>query len=121
AAEFELRSDGTGTLTWKPGGRATESLEETMVIPVRVLEVDPPRYFAFRWTHPADEQPTPANSLLVEFILTAEGDTTRLSVVESGFGEIEREVSDELDGHDDGWQVHLERLRRHLTEQLAAP
>src|SRR5262249_7367941 len=60
-------------------------------------------------------------SLLVEFILTAEGDTTRLSVVESGFGEIEREVSDELDGHDDGWQVHLERLRRHLTEQLAAP
>jgi len=120
AAEFELRPDGTGSLTWNPGGRATESLEETIVIPVRVLDVDPPRYFAFRWTHPAGEEPTPANSLLVEFTLTAEGDATKLSVVESGFSEVGSRVSEDLDGHDKGWQVHLEGLRRYLTERLAA-
>jgi uncharacterized protein YndB with AHSA1/START domain len=120
AAEFEVRPDGTGSLTWKPGGRATEELEETLVIPVRVLEVDPPRYFAFRWTHPADEDPTPMNSLLVEFTLTPEGNATRLSVVESGFEEIERDARNQAEGHDSGWKIHLGRLRDHLQQELAA-
>jgi uncharacterized protein YndB with AHSA1/START domain len=120
AAEFELRPDGSGSLTWKPGGRATSDLEETMVTPVRILEIDPPRYFAFRWTHPVDEDPTPANSLLVEFTLTSEGDATRLSVVESGFEEIDRDTAaTEAEGHESGWTAHLENLRRHVTEQLA--
>ena len=120
AAEFDLRPDGTGSLTWKPGGRATSELEETMVTPVRILEIDPPRYFAFRWTHPADQDPTPANSLLVEFTLTPEGDATRLSVVESGFEEIDRETAaSEADGHARGWPEHLERLRDHVERVLA--
>ena len=120
AAEFELRPDGTGSMTWKPGGRATEVLEEPVVIPVRVLEIDPPHYFAFRWTHPADEDPTPANSLLVEFTLTPEGEATRLTLVESGFEEIEREADTEAEGHESGWKVHLERLRQHVERELAA-
>lgn len=116
AAELDLRPDGTGSLTWKPGGKATADLDQTVVIPVRVIEIDPPRYFAYRWTHPADEEPTPANSLLVEFTLTPEGDATRLSVIESGFQELERESESELDGHDEGWQIHLERLRQHAVQ-----
>jgi uncharacterized protein YndB with AHSA1/START domain len=120
AAEFDLRPDGTGSLTWKPGGRATSELEETMVTSVRILEIDPPRYFAFRWTHPADEDPTPSNSLLVEFTLAPEGDATRLSVVESGFGEIDRDTAEsEADGHAKGWPEHLERLRDHVEQLLA--
>jgi uncharacterized protein YndB with AHSA1/START domain len=100
-------------LTWHPGGRATDDLNETMVIPVQVMEVDPPRYFSFRWTHPEDAEPTATNSLLVEFTLTPEGDTTRLSVVESGFQEVERETDAEMDGHAEGWKAHLESLRRY--------
>jgi uncharacterized protein YndB with AHSA1/START domain len=119
AAELDLRPDGTGTLTWRPGGKATDELEETMVIPLRVIEVDPPRYFAYRWTHPADEEPTPANSLLVEFTLTPEGDATRLSVVESGFNQVQRETDRELEGHEEGWRVHIERLRQHVTQRSA--
>jgi uncharacterized protein YndB with AHSA1/START domain len=119
AAEFDLRADGTGTLTWRPGGHATAALEEPMVIPVRVQEVDPPRYFSYRWTHPADEEPTPANSLLVEFTLTPEGDTTRLSVIESGFQEIERDTDAEIEGHAEGWEVHLGRLREHMARESA--
>ena len=113
AAQFDLQPGGAGSLTWHPGGRATDDLNETMVIPVQVMEVDPPRYFSFRWTHPGDAEPTATNSLLVEFTLTPEGDTTRLSVVESGFQEVERETDAEMDGHAEGWKVHLESLRRY--------
>jgi uncharacterized protein YndB with AHSA1/START domain len=121
AAEFELRPDGTGSMTWRPGGRASSDLDETLVTPVRILEIDPPRYFAFRWTHPADEDPTPENSLLVEFTLTPEDDATRLTVVESGFEKIKRETAaSEADGHANGWPGHLERLRDHVQERLAA-
>jgi uncharacterized protein YndB with AHSA1/START domain len=117
AAELDLRPDGNGTLTWKPGGNATEELDEPLVIPMRVETVDPPRYFSYRWAHPQDSEPTPANSLLVEFTLTPEGDATRLSVVESGFQEIERDTDAELEGHAKGWKVHLERLRQHVAQE----
>ena len=41
--------------------------------PVVVEAVDPPTRFAFRWNHPADEEPVAANSLLVEFTLVGDG------------------------------------------------
>ena len=36
--------------------------------PVVVEAVEPPIRFSFRWNHPAGEEPTPSNSLLVEFL-----------------------------------------------------
>jgi uncharacterized protein YndB with AHSA1/START domain len=118
-AELDLRPGGTGTLTWRPGGNATQPIEEPLAIPVQVQEVDPPRYFSYRWTHPADAEATPVNSLLVEFTLTPEGDATRLSVTESGFQEIERDTEGEVEGHAEGWTVHLERLREHAVRESA--
>jgi uncharacterized protein YndB with AHSA1/START domain len=119
-AEFDLQPGGTGSLTWHPGGKGTSDLKETMVVPVQVEEVDPPRYFSFRWTHPVDSEATPANSLLVEFTLTPQGDATRLSVVESGFAEIERDTDSELEGHEEGWKAHLEGLREYAVGQTAS-
>src|SRR5579862_9137921 len=53
--------------------------------PVVVEVVDPPTRFSFRWNHPPEEEPVAGNSILVEFILSSEGDErTRLRVVESG-------------------------------------
>jgi uncharacterized protein YndB with AHSA1/START domain len=118
-AELELRPGGVGTITWKPGGRATGELKEALSVPVKIEEVDPPHYFSYRWTHPADAEATPANSLLVEFKLSPEGDFTRLSVVESGFREIERDTTEEIEGHSEGWKVHLESLREHATREAA--
>ncbi len=119
-AEFDLRPGGAGSLTWHPGGRATEDLTEAMVIPVQVIEVDPPRHFSFRWTHPEGTETTEGNSLLVEFTLTPEGDTTRLSVVESGFQDVDRDTDAQMQGHGDGWKVHLESLRRYATGKATA-
>jgi len=36
--------------------------------------VDPPTRFSFRWNHPRGEEPVAGNSMLVEFMLTPEGD-----------------------------------------------
>lgn len=115
AVEFDLHPGGTGTMTWKPGGRATEELDAPIEIPLQIEKVDPPRYFAFRWTHPSGVEATTANSLLVEFTLVPEGDGTRLSVIESGFAEIERDTESEMEAHDHGWEIHIESLRRYAV------
>src|SRR5690349_15045165 len=59
--------------------------EEYGEFPVRVEKMEPPTYLAYRWASAyAGEEPTEGNSTLVEFTLTAEGEGTRLRVVESG-------------------------------------
>ena len=76
--------------------------------PVRVEKVDPPKYLAYRWMSAfPGESLRAANSTLVEFTLTPEGDGTRLRVVESGFAALP--TSDEnrqnvIDDHTAGWE-----------------
>ncbi|XVV00450.1 SRPBCC domain-containing protein [Actinosynnema sp. CA-248983] len=68
------------------GGSTVARHPEHGEFPVRVVQVEPPTYVAYRWA-PATpgEELTEGNSTLVEFTLTVEGDKTRLTVVESGF------------------------------------
>jgi uncharacterized protein YndB with AHSA1/START domain len=55
-------------------------------VSVRVEKVQPPTYVAYRWASAFPGQELREdNSTLVEFTLSAEGDDTRLRVVESGF------------------------------------
>lgn len=63
--------------------------------PVRVVKVEPQSYVAYRWA-PANpgQELTEGNSTLVEFTLSAEGDKTRLTVIESGFAALA--VSEEV-------------------------
>jgi uncharacterized protein YndB with AHSA1/START domain len=87
--------------------------------PVVVEAVEPPTRFSFRWNHPAGEGPTPTNSLLVEFTLTAEGEHTRLRVTEGALASIERPDIDKAqyaDEHNHGWGDFLDRLARLHTE-----
>ena len=69
----------------RPGG-AFEIDHGYGVYPSRIVSVEPPRYFSYRWaTAFPGAEATQDNSTLVEFTLTADGDGTRLRVVESGF------------------------------------
>ncbi|WP_329137711.1 SRPBCC domain-containing protein [Streptomyces sp. NBC_01476] len=70
----------------KAGDSTVAKNPEHGEFPVRVEKVEPPTYVAYRWASafPGQEL-TEDNSTLVEFTLTAEGDKTRLRVVESGF------------------------------------
>lgn len=83
--------------------------------PVRVETVQPPTYLAYRWASAfPGEDLREGNATLVEFTLTAEGDQTRLRVVESGFAALAG--SDELrrravEDNSGGWTEELEALK----------
>jgi uncharacterized protein YndB with AHSA1/START domain len=112
-AEIDLRPGGEARLTWKEHGVAHGQVEQ----------VEPPTFFSFRWARPMGEVPRAGNSTLVEFTLTAEGDATRLSVVESGFPELEgseEEKTKYADGNRQGWDAELGDLREYVSKHVRA-
>lgn len=113
SVELDLRPGGEGVLVFNE--RATT---RPTAVRLRVEEVDPPRYFSWRWAHPDGVEPDESNSLLVELTLSAEGESTRLRLVESGFRglrESEEERERHLEEHRHGWDTHLGRLREHVA------
>ncbi len=118
-AEFDLRPGGEGTLIWDQ--RATSGERATAW--VRIETVEPPRKFAFRWGHREGAEPNAANSLLVSFTLTAEGDHTRLLVTETGLDRVdwsEATKADYADQHNHGWEVHLANLAGYASQRSRA-
>ena len=63
------------------------------VASLTIIDVQPPRSFSFRWTHPSGESAVEGNSLLVTFELTPSGAGTLLKMTESGFREMGWEVA----------------------------
>lgn len=109
AAEVDLRPGGDAALTW----------DEYGTFLARVERVEPPRFFSFRWARPADTPPAEGNSTLVEFSLSAEGEGTRLRVVESGFATLatsEDEKAQHLADNTEGWSVELGHLREYAAK-----
>ena len=103
-AELDGRSGGTGRMAFEPG--YTYFLE--------VVAFEPLSRFAYRWSREEELKAQPQNSLLVEFILQAEAENTRLRVVESGFDKVD--WTDEaktkyFEENSSGWQFYLGRLR----------
>lgn len=88
--------------------------------PVRVVKVEPQSYVAYRWAPATPGQElTEDNTTLVEFKLTAEGDKTRLTVVESGFAalavpdDVRAQTVKNLTG---GWPYVLEAAKKRVEE-----
>ena len=88
--------------------------------PVRVEKIKPPTYLAYRWASAfPGAQLSEDNSTLVEFTLTAEGDRTRLRVVESGFAtlagseELRAKAAKDNSG---GWPQELGALKTRAEE-----
>jgi uncharacterized protein YndB with AHSA1/START domain len=103
AADVDLRPGGKVTLTWEGHGTAHG----------RVEVVEPPRLFAFRWVRWGIGEFREDNSTLVEFSLHAEGEGTRLRVVESDFGALDASDDDKARYADEnrrGWKVELSQL-----------
>jgi uncharacterized protein YndB with AHSA1/START domain len=89
-----------------------------------VVAVEPPRRFAFRWTHPAGEVAGEGNSLLVTFDLVASGDGTRLTMTETGFRERGWEIAvleQQYREHEAGWDHFLPRLAPYVATLVARP
>ena len=111
--ELDLSPGGGGTFVFEDSATS-----KAVTAPIVVEAVEPPHRFAFRWSHPEGQSPMAGNSMLVEFLLTAEGDErTRLRVVETGI-ELVSWTDDEkaryAEDHRHGWSVHTARLGRLL-------
>lgn len=81
----------------------------------RTVELDEPRYAAFRWLADADDPQS--DSTLVEFWITPADSGVLLKVVESGFASLpgtEAERRARFDGNNEGWTIELELARTHL-------
>ncbi len=81
----------------------------------RTVELDEPRYAAFRWL--ADSSDPQSDSTLVEFWITPSDSGVLLKVVESGFASLpgtEAERRARFDGNNEGWTIELELARTHL-------
>ncbi len=94
------------------------------VVPLTVVRVEPPRTFAFRWAHPADEPAGVGNSLLVTFDLTPSGSGTVLRMTETGFREQGWEVAvleQQYRDHVTGWDVFLPRLAPYVATLQVKP
>lgn len=97
---------------------------DVKVVPLTVVEVDPPRLFSFRWDHPAGEPATPTNSLAVTFELVPSGDGTLLKLTETGFREQGWEAAvleEQYRDHSTGWDHYLPRLSGYVARVVSAP
>ena len=91
-----------------------------MVVPIRVVESEPFRRFAFRWNHPDGVGADESNSALVEFSLIEEAGGTRLRVVESGIDAVSHDEQDRaeyLKDHEHGWERHLGEMRDYVASR----
>jgi uncharacterized protein YndB with AHSA1/START domain len=107
-AEIDLRPGGTLSLSWSGYG----------TFHGRVEAVEPPHRVCYRWLSTRDLQaePTPANSTLIEFTLAAEGDGTRVAVVESGFDRLDVDAEERaaaLASNTEGWTKELSELAEY--------
>jgi uncharacterized protein YndB with AHSA1/START domain len=114
-AEIDLRPGGAMVLRWEEHGTGR----------ARIVDVEPHRRFSYRWAPIREhwgEDPNERNSTLVEFTLAADGDGTRLKVVESGFEALEgteEQRRSSFEGNSEGWDTQLGNVSRY-AEKITA-
>ncbi|HTN57865.1 MAG TPA: SRPBCC family protein [Protaetiibacter sp.] len=107
SARYERRAGASGEIAFG------DPSQDGMVVQLTVVEVSPPRTFAFRWTHGADEDAAVGNSLLVTFTLLPSGGGTLLRFVETGFREMGWDAAvleGQYNDHLQAWDRFLPRL-----------
>ncbi|MFW0786224.1 SRPBCC domain-containing protein [Gordonia sp. CPCC 206044] len=88
---------------------------------LRVVELDEPKYAAFRWH--IDPEDLTSSSTLVEFWLTPSDSGVVLKVAESGFSVLSEPEADRrsrFDDHTEGWRLELDLARAYLTGAAAS-
>src|SRR3954451_2327685 len=103
-AEVDLRVGGTATLSWTGGH----------VAHLRIERLEPKTIFGYTWgINGLPEQDT--RRTYVEFTLAPENEATTLTVVETGFAQLEpEEYGNAFDVNTKGWQMELDELVAYL-------
>jgi len=114
-ADVELKDGYVGALTFTE--RATKG---PTVAQITVQAFEPDRSFSYRWAYEPGVVPGEGNSVLVEFVLTAETGGTRLRVVESGVDLLDwsqEQKDDYAADHNRGWARHIGDLGKYVAAQ----
>jgi uncharacterized protein YndB with AHSA1/START domain len=114
-AAVEATPGAVGELVW--GDRAE-------VVPITVVNAEPPRLFSFRWCYPEGKVDDSANSLLVTFELTPSGTGTRIRLTGTGFREMGWEaakLAEQYREHSVGWDTFVPRLGAYLARLVSTP
>ncbi|GAA5093119.1 SRPBCC domain-containing protein [Nocardia iowensis] len=116
--ELEPVPGAVGELIW--GDKSTPDAE---IVPITVVDAQPPRLFSFRWSHPADEPAAVGNSMFVTFELTPSGEGTTVRMTETGFREMGWEVAvleQHYNSHCEGWDLYLPRLGEYVVRLVSS-
>lgn len=100
------------------------SSPDAKVVPLTVIEADPPRRFSFRWAYDEGEVATSANSLLVTFELVPSGTGTLLRFTETGFREqgwTAAVLEEQYREHATAWDNFLPRLVTYVARLASTP
>lgn len=104
-ATIDLRPGGSAQMTWDGSDDRAD---------MRVERIEEPRIFGFTWHIYGLPQDDPRRTY-VEFTLEPAGAGTRLSVVETGFGQLSPDEHDKAyDGNTKGWASELGELVAYL-------
>ncbi|HET9141544.1 SRPBCC domain-containing protein [Actinophytocola sp.] len=110
-AEFDTTPGAVGELVWG---------ERAQVVPMTVVQAQPPRLFSFRWCYPDDD---PADALLITFELTPSGRGTTIRLTETGFREkgwSAALLAEQYQEHCIGWDTYLPRLGDYLARLVSS-
>lgn len=117
--------DDGAEIDLRPGGEIVMRWAEHGVGRARIVDLDPPRRFSYRWAAIREhwgEEPDESNSTLVEFTLDREGEGTRLRVVESGFDDLagtDEQRRTAFEGNSEGWEVQLGNVAQYSQRVTA--
>jgi uncharacterized protein YndB with AHSA1/START domain len=104
SAEIDLRVGGTGKLMWDSGDSAQ----------LRVERLEPETIFGYTWGIAGLPDHDPRRTY-VEFTLTPDDTGTTVSVVETGFAQLEPDdYSKAFGGNTQGWASELDELVAYL-------
>jgi uncharacterized protein YndB with AHSA1/START domain len=104
SAEIDLRVGGTAKLTWKTGDAAQ----------LRVERLEPQTIFGYTWGIYGLPDNDPRRTY-VEFTLTPDDSGTTVTVVETGFAQLEADAySKAVDSNTGGWAHELDELVAYL-------
>lgn len=103
-AQFAAEEGGAGAFGWAGHG----------IFRVIVEHVEEPKTLVYRWARERDVDPVPGNSTVVRFDLEPTARGTRLTLVETGFEELD-DPRGHHDGNSEGWTAELADLVDYLT------
>jgi len=116
---FRFKLDGPFVAGQTVRGNPTHPGYEHMKVEMRVEQIEPERYFAYRW-HPYPNDPKVDYSTepmtLVEFMLEETSEGTDVTIVESGFDGIPlARRAEAFRMNDGGWAGQIKNLARYVS------